>query len=151
MHEMINKLLKRTHIKSTSDPVLSPYPLLCYYADRDPTIDEPLIYSDYPGLYYIWINTINNTVWVSFDNTTAAMVWRRMAAYKTEGVATLSLGSATIDCTTIVSGDQIQLSYQSPSGVVGALFVASVTAGTGFVINSTSLLDSSIVNWKILN
>lgn len=71
--------------------------------------------------------------------------------YKAQGDITLSLGSATVSCNILESGDQIQICYKSPAGTPGSVFVTSVNPGTGFTLGSTSLLDASTINWKVLN
>lgn len=62
-----------------SDPVLTSNTYgntyLYYTCDRDPTANEPMVYSSYPGLLILWWNTTTNNFFVCTDNTTSSMVW----------------------------------------------------------------------------
>jgi hypothetical protein len=67
------------------------------------------------------------------------------------GVATLSAGSVTVSTTAVASTSRIMLTTQSPSGTVGTPYIFSRSAGTSFVIHSTSGTDASTVAWVILD
>lgn len=67
------------------------------------------------------------------------------------GTATLSSGTVTVLTDKVLTGYKIYLSVNTPSGTQG--FISASTAdivdGTSFVINSSSALDNSTVNWWI--
>lgn len=65
------------------------------------------------------------------------------------GLATLSAGTVTVALTSVTAANQIHLTIQTPGGTVGAPYVFSKTAGTGFVIHSTSGTDTSVVAYAI--
>lgn len=71
------------------------------------------------------------------------------------GVSTLASGTVTVSTTAIAAlaaaggaGDAVKLTLQTCSAC-GSLSVGTVTAGTSFVINSTSGTDASRVFWEI--
>lgn len=71
------------------------------------------------------------------------------------GVSTLSSGTVTVSTTAIAAlaaaggaGDAVRLTLESCSAC-GSLSVGTVSAGTSFVINSTSGTDASLVFWSI--
>lgn len=65
------------------------------------------------------------------------------------GTATLSAGAVTVALPAVTAASQILLGTVTPGGTPGALFVFSKTAGTGFVIHSTSGTDTSVVAYAI--
>ena len=67
------------------------------------------------------------------------------------GTATLSSGTVTVTTDKIKTGYKIYLSVNTPSGTQGFLSAptGSIVDETEFVINSTSVLDNSTVNWWI--
>jgi len=67
------------------------------------------------------------------------------------GQATLSSGTVTVSTTAALTGSLIYLTVSSPSGTQGFLSVGTITNATSFVINSTSVLENSVVNWWIIN
>lgn len=69
------------------------------------------------------------------------------------GTATLSAGTVTISNTAVTANSIIFVSYNTPGGTTGSLSApaGSISAGTQFVINSSSATDSSTVNWFIIN
>jgi hypothetical protein len=67
----------------------------------------------------------------------------------TEGRATLASGTATVSTTWASTSYNYQLTNCGVSGTPGILSVGTVTAGTSFVINSTSSSDNSTVCWSI--
>lgn len=60
-------------------------------------------------------------------------------------------GTITISTTAVTASSLIYLTHASVGGTVGVLSVGTVTAGTSFVINSSSGSDTSTVNWWIVN
>jgi lysophospholipase L1-like esterase len=67
-----------------------------------------------------------------------------------QGNATLVAGSVTVANTNVQAGSKILVTQVTPGGTPGALYVGTITAGTSFVINSTSALDTSVVRWEIV-
>ena len=67
------------------------------------------------------------------------------------GTATLSSGTVTVSTASIHTGYKIYVSVDTPSGTLGFLSAptGSIVDGTEFVINSSSVLDNSTVNWWI--
>lgn len=65
----------------------------------------------------------------------------------------MTAGSITISTTAVTASSIISLTANTPGGTPGILSAptASITAGTSFVINSSSSLDTSTVNWWIVN
>jgi len=91
-----------------------------------PTMPEPQ-----PGLYVISLNGQTGAISVP------------------QGTTTLNTGAATVAISTITSTSRIFLTIQSPGGTPGAVYVNTITAGTGFTIRSTSSTDASLVAWMI--
>lgn len=69
------------------------------------------------------------------------------------GTATLVGGTKTVTTTAVKTGAKIFLSVNAPAGTQGFLSAptASIVDGTSFVINSSNVLDTSTVNWWIIN
>lgn len=69
------------------------------------------------------------------------------------GTATLVGGTKTIATSAIKTGSKVFLSVNTPGGTQGFLSApaASIVDSTSFVINSTSVTDTSTVNWWIIN
>lgn len=69
------------------------------------------------------------------------------------GTATLVGGTVTVNTTAVTASSIIYLTCNTPGGTQGFLSapVASITAGTSFVINSSNGSDTSTVNWLIIN
>lgn len=70
-----------------------------------------------------------------------------------QGLATLVAGTVTVANLQVKSNSVINLRLETPGGAVGYHYVSQVdiTDGVGFVINSTSALDTSTIKWVILN
>lgn len=67
------------------------------------------------------------------------------------GTATLSGGTVTVSTTAVTANSIVAVSTKTVGGTPGALFVNAITAGTSFVIKSTSGTDTSVVNWIIID
>lgn len=67
------------------------------------------------------------------------------------GTAVLVGGTVTVTTTAIAAGSVVLLTTQVPGGTVGAPYVSARTAGTSFVITSTSGTDTSTVGWRVLD
>lgn len=67
--------------------------------------------------------------------------------------AAMTAGTITISTTAVTASSKIFLTANTPGGTQGVLSAptASITAGTSFVINSSNALDTSTVNWWIVN
>jgi hypothetical protein len=65
-----------------------------------------------------------------------------------QGVATLVGGTVSVGNTTVTASSRIIYSVQTPGGTQGFLSCAA-TPGTGFVITSTSVTDTSVIAWEI--
>lgn len=68
---------------------------------------------------------------------------------KTMGKSTLVGGTVTVSTTKVTANSRIFLTSQADGGTVGFLRVSTRTAGTSFVITSSSVLDTSDVAWQI--
>lgn len=71
----------------------------------------------------------------------------------TAGTATLTAGTVTVSSAaacTIGTACTYQLTNCGTGGTVGVLSVGTITAGTSFVINSSSSTDTSTVCWEII-
>lgn len=69
----------------------------------------------------------------------------------TTGTGTLVSGAATISNAAVTANSKIFLSDTTSSITnLGALTVASQTAGTGFTVKSANVLDTSAFNWMII-
>jgi hypothetical protein len=66
-----------------------------------------------------------------------------------QGTATLVGGTVTVSNTNVTSSSRVFIGQAVPKGTVGACFVSSMTAGTGFTIKSTSSTDISTVAYEI--
>lgn len=63
----------------------------------------------------------------------------------------MTAGTITISTTAVTASSLIFLTNAGPAGTIGVLSVGTITAGTSFVINSSSALDTSVVNYWIIN
>lgn len=69
---------------------------------------------------------------------------------RTSGVATLVAGTKTVTTTGITASSRVALFRQATGGTLGHLSVGAITAGTSFVINSSSGTDTSVIYWVII-
>lgn len=69
------------------------------------------------------------------------------------GTATLVAGTVTVNTTAVTTSSIIFISYNTLAGTPGSIEAptASIVNGTSFVINSSSVVDTSTVNWWIVN
>lgn len=92
-----------------------------------------------PTLAGLNIGTVGGTVTVKTGTNARA------------GVATLSMGTATVNTTAVsTSTSVIMLGRRSVGGIAGALYVSAITNGTSFVISSLNGADTSVVGWWII-
>lgn len=61
----------------------------------------------------------------------------------------LVAGTVTVTDALTVAGTKIRLLMKTPGGTVGAAFVSAKTVSTGFVITSTSALDTSTLTYEV--
>lgn len=66
------------------------------------------------------------------------------------GIATLAAGTVTVSNTRVTANSRIFLTNQVLGGTAGFLRISARTAGTSFVITSSSGTDTSQVAWLIL-
>lgn len=69
------------------------------------------------------------------------------------GTTTLVGGTKTVSASSVTTTSKIFVSCNTPGGTQGFLSAptASIVQGVSFVINSSSALDTSTVNWVIIN
>lgn len=67
------------------------------------------------------------------------------------GTAVLVAGTVTVSTNQVAANSRIFLTRQVTGGTVGHLTVGTKTAGTSFVINSSSSTDTSTVAWVIID
>lgn len=67
------------------------------------------------------------------------------------GTATLVAGTVTVNTAEVLAGDTIRMTRQATGGTVGHLSIGTITAGTSFVINSSSATDTSTILWEIVH
>lgn len=67
------------------------------------------------------------------------------------GNATLVAGSVVVANTSVTANSGIFPGFRTPSANAGALFVSSVTPGTGFTIKSTNAADTSGIKYLIVD
>lgn len=74
----------------------------------------------------------------------------RRTAANASGTATLVAGTVTVANTSVTTTSEIRLSYKQVGGTPGAVFINAKTAGTSFVIKSTSATDTGVIAWEIV-
>lgn len=99
--------------------------------DMSTLIPAPVMAQPQPGLYVISLNGQTGAISIP------------------QGTITLAAGGATVTTTAITATSRIFLTTQAPGGTPGAVYVNTITAGTGFTIRSTSGTDTSLVAWMI--
>lgn len=94
----------------------------------------------------------NGTEKVAWEQTGKLMIPTGGAA-AVAGTATLVGGTVTVSTTAVSASSIIMTSRQTTGGTIGHLSTptASITAGTSFVINSSSGTDTSTVGWFLIN
>jgi hypothetical protein len=84
--------------------------------------------------------------------TVATKVNVTTGANKSIGVSgAMTAGTITISTTAVTSSSIIMLVHATVGGTQGILSVGTITNGTSFQINSSSVLDTGTVNWWIIN
>lgn len=69
------------------------------------------------------------------------------------GTATLTAGTVTVSTTAVTSSSKIFLTVATTGALtnIGTPTVGTIVNGTSFVINSSNILDTSNINWWIIN
>lgn len=67
------------------------------------------------------------------------------------GTSTLVAGTVTVATTAALTASLIFVTVKTPGGTQGFLSVPTIVNGTSFTINSSSVTDTSTVNWWIIN
>jgi hypothetical protein len=94
------------------------------------------------------INNVSGTVNVEKGCTLNGPVTGTISS-TVRGVATLVGGTVTVNTSKVHANSRIKLCHQTTGGTPGILTLGTVTAGTSFVINSTSGTDTSTVLWEL--
>jgi hypothetical protein len=75
-----------------------------------------------------------------------------VAANAIAGVSgALAAGTVTISTTKVTANSVILVSHAAAAGTLGQLSIGTINAGTDFAILTDDVLDTSTVNWFILN
>jgi parallel beta-helix repeat protein len=95
----------------------------------------------------------NTTIDMGIDGSVTGLSRsnNRLNGGEIQGRATLVAGTVTVSTTEVVAADNIQLTNVVSGGTIGILSVGTITAGTSFVINSSSNTDTSVVFWQIVH
>lgn len=90
---------------------------------------------------------------LTLNRTTGAVQVSSIPLFGVSGVSTLVSGTVTVNTSFVKTGSNIIVSYNTPSGTIGYLSVpsGSIVDGVSFVINSSSSIDNSTVNWWVKN
>lgn len=93
-------------------------------------------------------NTLNVN---DFKITTAGKgLFVKEGANAKMGQAVLVGGTVTVNTTAVTANSRIQLTHAVVGGTIGIVSVGTITAATSFVINSSNPLDTSTINWFII-
>jgi hypothetical protein len=65
--------------------------------------------------------------------------------------AAMIAGTITVANTSVTAASKIFLTNGGAAGTIGTLSVGTIVPGTSFVINSSNVLDTSVVNYLIIN
>jgi hypothetical protein len=71
-------------------------------------------------------------------------------ANKRMGQAVLVGGTVVVSNTSVTANTRIFLSHANTGGTLGHLYISARTAATSFTITSSSNLDTSTVNWLLI-
>jgi len=113
------------------------------------------------GMFFTTLNTKTGTtnLWNWQNAGTTVQSVERTGKFKFPvggagaviGSAVLVTGTKTVSTTAVTASSLIFLTNGLVGGTVGILSIGTITAGTSFVINSSSGTDTSTVNWWIVN
>lgn len=93
-------------------------------------------------------DTTNGNLWFKQTGTQTNTGWTQLSIDSNSGTVTLVAGTATVSSAVVSAASIITLTNCAPAGTQGFLSVGTVTAGTSFVINSSSSTDISKVCWR---
>ena len=66
-------------------------------------------------------------------------------------MATLSGGTILVSNNTVTANTRFILTIQNPNGgTVGTPYISATSVGSSFTISSTSVVDSSIIYWVLI-
>jgi hypothetical protein len=105
--------------------------------------------------YSLYIDTGNTTI--GNGNLSLATAGNKLniatGSNASIGTATLSGGTITVATTAVTASSKIFLTDATTGALtnIGTPTVGIIVAGTSFVINSSNVLDTSSVNWLIIN
>lgn len=101
----------------------------------------------YGGLALTSVTAAQTAVLIKIKIGTVAM----FTAYAT-GTVTLAAGAATVAATSVTANSQILLTLKTVGGTIAsAVYVATITPGTGFTIAGGGGSNTSVLNYTILN
>jgi hypothetical protein len=86
----------------------------------------------------------------SSANGTTSATWKPWTTSTSGTSAAMVAGTVTVDTTAVTVSSVILVYAATPGGTQGTLSIGTITAGTSFVINSSSSTDTSTVNYLII-
>ncbi len=92
-----------------------------------------------------------NTTAITDSATGTTRRGNRLSTGAMKGQAVLVAGTATVSTAEVQAGDSIILSRVASGGTRGHLSVGGISAGSSFVINSSSGTDTSTIYWEIVH
>lgn len=96
--------------------------------------------------------TVNTSANIKTNLRVQGTITLTDGANKSVGVSgAMTAGTITISNIRVTANSRIFLTHATVGGTQGILSVGTITAGTSFVINSSSVLDTGTVNWFIIN
>ena len=98
----------------------------------------------------IAFKTIKAGAGIGITNNAQDVTIRNAPAAGSIGNVTLSGGTATVNYSGVTANRVILLTNQSLGGVIGTLRISARTAGTSFTITSTSVLDTSLIGYMVV-
>lgn len=98
----------------------------------------------------LWINKSTNKVYQLAGVSGAAATWQPMLSGVSGISSAMVAGTTTVTTSAVTASSVIITSRATLGGTPGHLSVGTITAGTSFVINSSSGTDTSTVAWMIL-
>lgn len=84
-------------------------------------------------------------------NTAGGKIFIATGSNASVGTSTLVGGTVTVSTTAVTASSKIFITRGVTGGTEGHLSIGTITAGTSFVINSSSGSETSQINWWIVN
>ena len=97
-----------------------------------------------------FVRLVSNGVSAWTGSATIPVTPRWASGAQRVGTATLVAGTVTVTDPLITVNSIIRLTAKTIGGTVGALFVSAKTVATSFVITSSNVADTSVVQYEIL-